>query len=332
MQLRTLLACAGACALAGCATVTNTGNTLFPESRSKAYIPDKTQTQTLLEALPAPDRPVAVAVYDFSDQTGQFKPTDQGQTLSRAVSQGGAAMLVKALQDAGNRQWFTIVERESLKNLLNERQIIREMRERYLGEQGVNPQALPALLFAGVLLEGGIVGYDTNTMTGGVGAAFLGIGGHVDYRQDTVTVYLRAVSVRTGEVLTTVTASKTIASQGIGANAFRYVAFKDLLQADAGYTTNEPDQLALQQAIEKAVWELVLDGVDLKLWNFADTKAGWPQLWKYRQERDGKVDPAQVAQALKNAPATAPQKIKRTASADADDKALGRLKGARERN
>ncbi len=332
MYLKALLACAAACALGGCATVTNTGRTLFPETTSKAYIPDKTQTQTLLEALPAPDRPVAVAVYGFSDQTGQFKPSEQGQTLSRAVSQGGASILVKALQDAGNREWFTIVERESLKNLLNERQIIREMRERYLGEQGVNPQALPALLFAGVLLEGGIVGYDTNTVTGGVGAAFLGIGGHTEYRQDTVTVYLRAVSVRTGEVLTTVTASKTIASQGIGANAFRYVAFKDLLQADAGYTTNEPDQVALQQAIEKAVWELVLDGADLKLWSFANPVAAQPMIEQYRRERTGEIDQTQIAQALKNAPATAPLKIKRTAAADVDDRALGRLKGGRERD
>ncbi|HEY7808200.1 MAG TPA: CsgG/HfaB family protein [Croceibacterium sp.] len=331
MRVNILLACAAACALTACATVTKDGNTLFPETTSKAYIPDKTQTQTLLEALPAPDRPVAIAVYDFSDQTGQFKPVDQGQTLSRAVSQGSASILVKALQDAGNRSWFTIVERESLKNLLQERQIILEMRERYLGEKGVNPQALPALLFAGVLLEGGVVGYDTNTVTGGAGAAFLGIGGHTDYRQDTVTVYLRAVSVRTGEVLSTVTASKTIASVGVQGNAFRYIAFKNLLEADAGYTTNEPDEVALQQAIEKAVWELVLDGVDRKLWSFANPAAGQPQLARYLRERDGKLDARQVAQ-LQNAPKVAPLKIKRTASADADDKALGRLSGRREQD
>jgi curli production assembly/transport component CsgG len=262
---------------------------------------------------------VAVAVYGFTDQTGQFKPSEIGQTLSRAVTQGGGSILVKALQDAGNRQWFTIVERESLKNLLNERQIIREMRERYLGEQGVNPQALPALLFAGVLLEGGIVGYDTNTVTGGAGAAFLGIGARSEYRQDTVTVYLRAVSVRTGEVLTTVTASKTIASQAIGANAFRYIAFKELLQAEAGFTTNEPDQVALQQAIEKAVYGVVMEGVDLKLWDFADPQAGAPLLRDYRRERDGKVDEAAMRQALKDAAKFKPQKIKRTASAEAGD-------------
>jgi curli production assembly/transport component CsgG len=330
--IRSAIITLSALALGACGTVTETGRTAFPETRSKAFIPDKTQTQTLLAALPAPDRPVAIAVYGFSDQTGQFKPTEAGQTLSRAVSQGGSSILVKALQDAGNRQWFTIVERESLKNLLNERQIIREMRERYLGEQGVNPQALPALLFAGVLLEGGIVGYDTNTVTGGAGAAFLGIGGRTEYRQDTVTVYLRAVSVRTGEVLTTVTASKTIASQSIGASAFRYVAFKELLQAEAGYTTNEPDQVALQQAIEKAVYGMVLEGVELKLWNFADAEAGWPLLWQYQQEREGKIDEEKMAEALRNAPPMAPQKIKRTAAADAEDGNPGRRKGGRANN
>jgi curli production assembly/transport component CsgG len=320
-------------ALSACSTVTSGGRTAWPETRSKAFIPDKTQTQVLLEGLPAPDRPVAVAVYGFSDQTGQFKPTETGQTLSRAVSQGGGAILVKALQDAGKRQWFTIVERESLKNLLNERQIIREMRERYLGEQGVNPQALPALLFAGVLLEGGVVGYDTNTVTGGAGAAFLGIGAHSEYRQDTVTVDLRAVSVRTGEVLTTVTASKTIASQAIGANAFRYIGFKELLQAEAGYTTNEPDQVALQQAIEKAVYELVLEGVDLKLWNFADPASAQSLLLDYHKERDGALDEATVTQALRDAPPMAPYKIKRTASADRDERAdPGREREAHVRN
>jgi curli production assembly/transport component CsgG len=332
MYLKSALASVAALALSACSTVTEHGRASMPETRSKAFIPDKTQTQVLLSSLPAPDRPVAIAVYGFADQTGQFKPTEAGQTLSRAVSQGGGAILVKALQDAGNRNWFTIVERESLRNLLNERQIIREMRERYLGETDVNPQALPALLFAGVLLEGGIVGYDTNTVTGGAGAAFLGIGARAEYRQDTVTVYLRAVSVRTGEVLTTVTASKTIASQSIGANAFRYVAFKELLQAEAGFTTNEPDQVALQQAIEKAVYGLVLEGVELKLWNFADPQAGSPLLNEYKRERDGEVDEAQVAEALRKLGPIAPQEVKRTAAAEQVEAAGGPQRGPSRRN
>ena len=287
--------------LAGCMTVGKSGRDFLPEDTSLAYFPKKTQTQLLLNDLPAPQRQVAVAVYGFTDQTGQFKPSETGQTLSRAVTQGASSMLVKALQDAGSRKWFTIVERERLDNLLKERQIITEMRRRYLGEQEPDRSALPALLFAGVLLEGGIVGYDTNTVTGGAGAAFLGIGANSQYRQDTVTVYLRAVSVRTGEVLTTVTASKTIASQAIGANAYRFVAFKELLEAEWGITSNEPDQVALQQAIEKAVYGLVMEGAELDLWKFNDTQAALPLLTYYRKERDGLYEARDVQKAVEKA-------------------------------
>ena len=125
-----------------------------------------------------------------------------------------------------------------------------------------------------------------------------------------MTVYLRAISVRTGEVLTTVTASKTIASQSLGASAFRFVGFKELLEAEVGMTTNEPDHIALQQAIEKAVYGLVMEGIDLNLWNFADTQAGWPMLWRYRQERDGVFTPKQVEAAMDTARKAAPMKMK----------------------
>jgi curli production assembly/transport component CsgG len=306
--LRIVATLAVAVALSGCATAGRIAN--LPETSKLPVYPKRTQTAASLAALPAPAKPVAIAVYGFTDQTGQFKPSEAGQTLSRAVTQGAGSILVKALQDAGNRRWFTIVEREQLRNLLNERQIIREMRERYLGETAVNAQALPALLFAGVLLEGGIIGYDSNTVTGGAGASFLGIGARTEYRQDTVTVYLRAVSVRTGEVLTTVTASKTIASQSLGASTFKFVAFKELLEAELGITTNEPDHLALQQAIEKAVYGLVLEGVDLKLWDFAEPKSGWPYLWHYRNERDGTFSAGDVDSALARSRATTPMKVK----------------------
>ena len=307
--------------LSGCTSIGADGRDTIPETTSLAFIPHKTETQRMLEAVPAPQRPIAVAVYDFTDQTGQFKPTETTQTLSRAVTQGASSILVKALQDTGDRKWFTIVERENLKDLLSERQIIREMRERYLGEKDINPQALPALLFAGVLLEGGIISYDTNTVTGGAGAAFLGIGAHADYRQDTVTVYLRAVSVRTGEVLTTVTASKTIASKAISGSAFKFVAFKELLEAESGITTNEPDHLALQQAIEKAVYGLVMEGVELKLWNFADPKAGWPLLWRYEQERDGNFSAKQIEQAMQRSGELPPLKVKMPKNRNGSDEA-----------
>ncbi|HWE47952.1 MAG TPA: CsgG/HfaB family protein [Caulobacteraceae bacterium] len=263
--------------------------------------PIRTSSQKMLNALPPADHLVAVAVYGFQDQTGQFKPSNQGQTLSRAVSQGGASMLMKSLQDAGNRGWFTVIEREQLRDLLNERQIIRDMRSQYLGEKTVSPQALPSVLFAGVLLEGGVVGYDTNTLTGGLGATLLGIGATAKYQQDTVTVYLRVVSVKTGEVLDTVTASKTITSYAVDTNVFRYVSSDQLLESENGFTTNEPGMVAMQQAIDKAVYGLVMDGVDLKLWNFADPQAGQGQLERYHRERDGMLSPQQVARLQRRA-------------------------------
>ncbi|MCR9180616.1 MAG: curlin [Erythrobacteraceae bacterium] len=299
--LSSIFAGMAAVALTGCMSMPQDGRNSVATTTSLAYFPKKTQTQNLLHQLPGPQRQVAIAVYGFTDQTGQFKPSDVGQTLSRAVTQGASAMLVKALQDAGNRSWFTVVERERLDNLLRERQIIGEMRKRYLGEQDIDPNALPALLFAGVLLEGGIVGYDTNTVTGGAGAAFLGIGARTEYRQDTVTVYLRAVSVRTGEVLANITTSKTIASQALGASAFKFVAFRELLEAEAGITSNEPDQVALQQAIEKAVYGLVLEGVELDLWRFEDMSTAQQLLAAYRAERDGVYDASDIQKAVKRA-------------------------------
>lgn len=300
-HLSIIIAAAAALGLGGCMSMPQDGRNTFATTTSLAYFPKKTQTQNLLFQLPKPQRQVAIAVYGFTDQTGQFKATETGQTLSRAVTQGASSMLVKALQDAGDRSWFTVVERERLDNLLRERQIIGEMRKRYLGEQEIDPNALPALLFAGVLLEGGIVGYDTNTVTGGAGAAFLGIGARTEYRQDTVTVYLRAVSVRTGEVLANVTASKTIASQALGASAFKFVAFRELLEAEAGITSNEPDQVALQQAIEKAVFGLVLQGVELDLWRFDDMAAAEPLIAAYRAERDGLYEASDIQKAVKRA-------------------------------
>lgn len=287
MALRTLkLALTGA-AFIGLAACASPPKMLSDMTASNAESGEVTAAQSRLLTLPAPRERIAITVYSFEDQTGQFKASDTAQSLSRAVSQGSTSILIKALQDAGNRSWFTVVERAGLDHLLKERQIIREMRKQYLGEDEIDPAALPPMLFAGIILEGGVIGYDTNTVTGGAGARFLGIGGATQYREDKVTVYLRAVSVKTGEVVTSVVATKKIASVSVAANVFRYVGFKELLEVDTGVTTNEPDLLALRQAIEKAVELLVMEGADLGVWTFADQGAGDERLAQFRQERDG---------------------------------------------
>lgn len=253
-----------------------------------------TELNKSLRDLPSPKSKIAVAVYSYTDQTGQFKPSETTQTLSRAVTQGATSVIIKALQDTGNGGWFTVVERERLDNLLKERRIIQDMRKIYLGEEQLNPQALPPLLFAAILLEGGIVGYDSNIQTGGVGARLLGIGADMKYRLDTITIYLRAVSTKTGQVLSSVVTHKTIASVGLQGGVFKFIAVDKVLEAEAGFTKNEPEQLAVQQAIEKAVYALVMEGSDQGIWGFKDQLQQASLVSDYRTQQFASAEDAQA--------------------------------------
>ncbi|WP_404370181.1 CsgG/HfaB family protein [Sphingomonas sp. MMS24-J45] len=260
----------------------------FRLSGAPPSLAQSTPSQRELLTVPVPAQPIPIAVYDFTDQTGQLKPSDSIQSLSRAVTQGGASMLVQSLRDAGAGRWFTVVERERLDNLLKERQIIREMRNRYLGEKETPAEVLPSLLFAGIVLEGGIIGYDTNLKTGGIGARFLAIGGSTQYRQNSVTIYLRAVSVKTGEVLASVVTHKSIVSVSLNASTFKFVTFDELLEAEAGVSVNEPTQIAVQSAIEKAVYALIMEGAQdgpRHLWSFSNGAAGSAALARYAAEK-----------------------------------------------
>jgi len=240
-----------------------------------------------LRALPPPKQKLYSAVFAFQDQTGQHKQNDNFADYSFAVTQGGASILINALKDAGREQWFGVLERNRLGDLFQERQIIRANRMENPGPDGKPLPPVGPLLNAGILLEGGIIGYDNNVLTGGIGATFLGIGGSAQYRRDNVAVYLRAVSVTTGEVLVSVTTDKTIYSSGVSGLLNRYVGFNKLLQAEVGVTTNEPVELAVRQAIEKAVYALVLEGAAKGIWSFAESAQGDKLIQEYVALRDG---------------------------------------------
>jgi curli production assembly/transport component CsgG len=225
----------------------------------------ESRTGASLAHLPPPNRKIDIAVYEFPDMTGKNEANDNIAQYSRAVTQGAVAFVIDSLRHTGDGSWFDVVERNGLKNLLEERQLIRTTRKEAEGDEA---EPLPPIRFAGVILEGGIVGYDANTKTGGVGANYLGIGGNVDYRRDVVTVGMRIVSVQTGQVLISVTTTKTIYSVGVAANVNKFVAVDKLLQAEAGFTQNEPTQLAVREAIELAVYSLVVEGAEQGLWHF----------------------------------------------------------------
>ena len=282
MRRASLLALLAAVAVAGgCANYARPLETAPPRPNQPTEVTDD------LKELPPPRDKVVAAVYRFRDQTGQHKPSQGGATsFSTAVTQGATSILVGALEDS---DWFVPIERAGLSNLLNERQIIQQIRQQYedpseTGRQGAG--RLPPMLFAGVILEGGIIGFDTNTLTGGVAARYFGAGGSTQFRQDRVTVYLRAVSTQTGRVLKNVNVTKTIVSQEMEGGIFRFVEPDRLLQANIGYSYNEPTTVAVREAIEESVRALIVEGVEEGLWALQDSSdVDHPAFEAYRDRK-----------------------------------------------
>ena len=243
--------------MSSCGTMMN-----LPAEGDTSTLGEMTPYTKQLKELPAPEDKIVIGVYKFKDQTGQYKMAENGSNWSTAIPQGTTSILLKALEDS---KWFRPIERENIGNLLNERQIIRSTRKEYeVAKDGktIISDQLPPLLYAGILLEGGIISYDSNVMTGGIGARYFGIGGGTQYRQDRVTVYLRVVSSMTGEILKTVYTSKNILSTTVNGSFFRYIDTDRILEAEMGFTQNEPVSLAVTQAIEKAVYTLILECVE----------------------------------------------------------------------
>ncbi|KQP29866.1 curli production assembly protein CsgG [Methylobacterium sp. Leaf104] len=272
---RLLVACLACLALAGCETVLGQREPLA----EAPVITPASPTGIGLETLPPPERAIDVAIYAFPDLTGQNKPSDNFAEYSRAVTQGGSAFAVDALRRAGGGKWFNVVERGGLQSLLQERQLIRATRTEF---EGVNAKPLPPLRFAGLLVEGGILAYDANTVTGGLGARYLGVGLDTKYRRDMVTVAMRVVSVQSGQVLLSVTTTKTIYSVLVSGNIYKFVALDRILEAETGFSRNEPTQLAVREAIELAVYSLIIEGAERKLWKFKNGGSAAALIERYR--------------------------------------------------
>ncbi|STQ70633.1 curli production assembly/transport protein CsgG [Hafnia alvei] len=257
--------------LSGCLTAP-------PKQAAKPTLMPRAQSYQDLTHLPEPAGKLFVSVYNIQDETGQFKPYP-ASNFSTAVPQSATAMLVSALKDSG---WFIPLERQGLQNLLNERKIIRAAQEN--GTAAVNNQhQLSSLVAANVLVEGSIIGYESNVKSGGAGARFFGIGASTQYQLDQIAVNLRVVDVNTGQVLSSVNTSKTILSYEVQAGVFRYIDYQRLLEGEIGYTTNEPVMLCVMSAIETGVIYLVNDGINRNLWTLKNPQdAKSPVLERYK--------------------------------------------------
>ena len=281
-----------------------------------------------LETITQPEgAPIIIAVYDFSDMSGQKKPGGNYASMSSAVTQGSYQILIKALQDAGQGKWFRVVERHSLASLLQERKLIRTTRQISDGEQA---ESLPALLFAGAYVTGGIVGYDSDVLSGGAGARVLGIGTSKQYRQDIISIMLRLINVQTGEVIISTTIEKTIYSSSTNGDVFKYFdADTMLVEIEAGYSKNEPVTFAVRKAIEAGVVSLIKEGAELDLWKFGPTveemsleaeKQMTEELDKLDKETKEKLDAKEEAKELDKLKKLNDELLKEESTDEKDDK------------
>jgi len=262
--------------LTGCAT---NGTNTKTFKGDMPYV-EGTPTKDLLMAIPElHGQPrITIAVYRFTDLTGQRKPSTKFSQLSTAVTQGSDTFVISALKSVSNGTWFQVVERSGLDNLVKERQLIRSTRDLYDGEDKIE-KILKPMLFAGLIIEGGIVGYDSNTQSGGAGARYFGIGLSEQYRVDQVTVSMRIVSVQTGEILMTTAVTKTIASHSSGGDVFRFLDMgTKALELETGVAVNEPVNYAIRTAIEFAVLELIHSGEKQGFWKFKEKEIEIPKV------------------------------------------------------
>jgi curli production assembly/transport component CsgG len=225
--------------------------------------------QKEFDNIPPPNGPrITVAVYSFKDQTGQRKAVSTYASFSTAVTQGAEPLLISALQDVGHGQWFDVVERVNVDNLIKERTIIKQMRDVY---EGKDAKPLMPMQFAGIIMEGGIIGYDSSTESGGAAYSWLGVGPQTQYSKDVITISLRAVSVNTGKVLATVTVTKIVYSTADSIAVLKSLRNgTQFFQAETGLTINEPATLAIKTTVEAAVVDLIKEGQRKGIWEYRD--------------------------------------------------------------
>ena len=256
----------------GCAVLNKNKDLSLTRDTEPANILDL-QSVALAEVSPAKRKPI-IAVYrdSFQDLTGQRKSNSSFALFSTAVTQAPEALLIRALKHAANGEFFRVVERVGLDNLTKERQLIRSTRENFEQDQKLQP-----LLFAGLIIQGGVISYDTNVESGGIGARYLGIGTSKQYREDVVTISLRLVSVSTGEILVETTVSKNVLSTSVSQDVFKfYEQGTELVEIEGGVAENEVGSIALQKAIEAGVFNLIEIGIERGYWEYETIKIDEP--------------------------------------------------------
>ena len=272
MGIQRLYLCLLAIFISSCAVISHNEDLVLSK---KIQSPDilELQSEELKNLPPATVMPT-IAIYpnSFKDLTGQRRSNSSFALFSTAITQAPEAFLIRAFKHAAGGEFFRVVERVGLDDLTKERQLIRSTRKEFKEDNKMQP-----LLFAGLLVQGGVVSYEANLKSGGAGARYLGIGNSKQYREDTVTISLRLVSVSTGEVLMETLVSKSIISTSISQDIFRFIEQQtELVEIEGGVAENESVSIALQKAIETGVLNIINIGIERGYWKYENIKINEP--------------------------------------------------------
>jgi len=272
MVIQRLYLCLLVTLLSNCAVISHNEDLVLSK---KIQSPDILELQSEeLKNLPAASVMPTVAIYpnSFKDLTGQRRSNSTFALFSTAITQAPEAFLIRALKHTSRGEFFRVVERVGLDDLTKERQLIRSTRKEFKEDNKMKP-----LLFAGLLIQGGVISYEANLKSGGAGARYLGVGNSKQYREDTITISLRLVSVSTGEVLTETLVSKSIISTSISQDIFRFIETgTELVEIEGGVSENESVSIALQKAIETGVLNIIKIGIERGYWRYEQTKINEP--------------------------------------------------------
>ena len=136
--------------------------------------------------------------------------------------------------------------------------------------EGSGATKLPPLLFAGLILEGQIVSYDSSILSGGNGFRIKGFSPATNqWRVDTVEVSMRLVLTQTGETISNITVKKEILSASVSRDVWRFwEQGTELIELETGYTQTEATGYAIRSAIELGLYKLIEEGKSQKFWDY----------------------------------------------------------------
>lgn len=272
MVIQRLYLCLLAIFISSCAVLNHNEDLALTQDIKPSSVLDL-QSEELKNLPPATVMPT-IAIYpnSFKDLTGQRRSNSSFALFSTAITQAPEAFLIRAFKHTANGKFFRVVERVGLDDLTKERQLIRSTRKEFKEDNKMKP-----LLFAGLLVQGGVISYEANLRSGGAGARYLGIGNSKQYREDTVTISLRLVSVSTGEVLMETLVSKSIISTSVSQDVFRFIETgTELVEIEGGIAENESVSIALQKAIETGVLNIINIGIERGYWKYENIKINEP--------------------------------------------------------